>query len=128
MRNDGDNGFFNSEVRSFIFYGVLAIFGFLALIFCIGWCSQGNDLFMNKVFQPQYEQVRHDTYKHSEAYNAGMAKDLNRMREEYMTADKERKPGLAAVIRSQFADYNINRIEDPELRAFLADIRNGSAQ
>ena len=45
---------------------------------------------------------------------------------QYDLADEEDKKIIANNIRSEFANFNANHIEDPNLRYFLLDIQGGN--
>lgn len=50
------------------------------------------------MFNPQFEQVRRDTFEQSKAYRDGMAQELRALQIEYIKADEKIKPALAAAI------------------------------
>lgn len=77
---------------------IVLFFAALLGIFLIAWMVQGNDFFMYKVFAPAQEQVRHDVFKHSQAYTDGMVQDLQRYMLEYQKASPEHKIALKTVI------------------------------
>ncbi len=94
----------------------------LVLVIALGWLLTANDLALNKVFMPAQEQVRHDTFKQSQAYRDGMVAELENMQMEYVQADAAHKPALAAIILHRSA--SVNRADlTPELRSFLQEIQ-----
>ncbi|EKD58361.1 MAG: hypothetical protein ACD_56C00146G0020 [uncultured bacterium] len=64
----------------------------------IGWFTQGNEFFMYKFFAPKQEQVRHDTFKNSQAYVDGKVEELQQYMLEYKKAAPEHKAALKTVI------------------------------
>lgn len=54
-----------------------------------------------KTFAPKYEQVRRETFEQSQAYNEGMRRDLESIRNEYLaTTDPASKAALRATVHS----------------------------
>lgn len=100
----------------------LAVLGIIAIL-GISWIAQGNDFFMFKVFAPKYEQVRHDTFKNSQAYNTGMLQELRHAQLSYENADAEHKDAIGSIVLHQFADYDENRLPT-DLRVFVQKLRN----
>jgi len=103
------------------------ILAFCALVFVVLtgllWYLQGTDFLLYKVFAPQYEQVRHDTFKESQAYNDGMVNELAKMRADYEGAKSEgHKQALADLILHRASQYDETRLP-PDLRAFIASLR-----
>ena len=95
----------------------------LLLTFGIGWAAQGNDFFVFKFFAPKYEQVRYDTFKQSQAFNDGMAQQLDKAMSEYArTTDKDQKAALGSIISHQFAGYDPSRLTSQE-RSFLGSLQ-----
>ena len=86
------------------------------------WIAQGSDFYLYKLFAPKYEQVRHDTFKQSQAYNDGMATELQNMEFEYLQAKPEQKAALASIILHRAASYDENRLP-ADLRSFVDQLR-----
>lgn len=114
------NGF--NRVVAGILIAVLVIGGLMA----VGFVVQGYDFFVYRYFAPKYEQVRHDTFKQSQAYNDGVAQELQNMQTQYLQADAEHKKLLAAVIIRTVASYDESRLPS-HLREFVDQIRQKQA-
>lgn len=97
----------------------------LIAVLGLTWLVQGNDFFMYKVFAPKYEQVRHDTFKQSQAYNDGAVNQLQAYWLEYQKATPEHKQALASVIVRESANVDENRMPS-DLRAFVFGLRNNA--
>lgn len=76
--------------------------GLLAVVAAI-WLITGNTLLMQKVFNPQFEQVRRETFESSKSYRDGMAQELRALQLEYIKADPTIKNALAAAIKHKAA-------------------------
>lgn len=83
-----------------------ALLGGLALV----WLFTGNTLFLQKVFNPEFEQVRRDTFEQSKAYRDGMAQELRALQIEYIKADESIKPALAVAIKHKAAGVPENAL------------------
>ena len=97
---------------------VVAILGFLGLIFFIGEFS----LQMQSFFSPRHEQVRRNTFEQSKAYNQGMIQELQNMQFQYEQADESHKAALASIILHRAADYDQDRLP-PDLYAFIQQLK-----
>ena len=101
--------------------------GSLVAVFALIWLVQGYDLFMYKVFAPQYEQVRRDTYEHSRAFNEGMAQDFADMWRQYRTAKSQSdKDAIVSVARGRMAGYDIDSLNNSDVRNWAHQVMEGS--
>lgn len=99
------------------------IVGSLAAVLALVWIVQGNDFFLYKVFAPKYEQVRHDTFKESQAYNDGMANEFYRLKQDYANAQTEsQRDAIKDVVRHRASQYDVRRLPG-DLQRFIADVR-----
>jgi len=98
--------------------------GLLAVIIILGlsWAFTGNDFFLAKIFAPKMEQVRHDTFKGSQAYNDGVATQLQSFQFKYEQSNDEAKGALAPIILKYVAAYDTNKLPS-ELQAFVSKLR-----
>lgn len=95
----------------------------LFIIFCLVWVSEGNYLFLMKVFSPKYEQVRKETFEQSKAYNQGMIQELQNMQFDYLkTKDEKAKEAMESIILHRVADYDVNKLP-PDLYLFIKELR-----
>ena len=97
----------------------------IVVILGLTWIGQGNDFFLYKVFAPQYEQVRYNTFKQSQSYNDGMAQQLQNFWIEYVNPNTspEHKQALASTILHRFADYDDSRLP-LDMQNFLRQLRH----
>lgn len=101
-----------TNMKEVVKYGLVALIIILALV----WIVQGNEFFLFKVFAPQYEQVRRETFEQTKSYNQGMIQELQNMRFQYVQADAEHKAALANIILHRAADYPDDKLP-PDLRS-----------
>lgn len=96
--------------------GILLAFTFL---FGLGWLFTANNLALNKVFAPKFEQVRRETTEQSQSYVEGQRRILAELRLEYISATPEKK----LAIRS-FALHQIAGLPDSALTSDIIAFRS----
>jgi hypothetical protein len=99
--------------------------GCIVVVFGFTWLVQGNDFFLNKVFAPQYESVRRQTFEQSKAYNQGMVQELQNMQFQYIQASDNQKAALRSIILHRAADFNENQLPT-DLYQFIQGLRHDS--
>jgi hypothetical protein len=102
---------------------IATLLGIVVLMLCIGWAFTGNNFFLYKYFAPQYEQVRREVFKGSEAYREGMLQELSQMHLDYIKGTTEQKAAIASVVMHRVAYFD-TKLLTPELREFIAEVRN----
>jgi len=102
---------------------VAGVCAFVVGIILFTWWIQGNDFFLTKVFAPQYEKVRRETFEESKAYNQGMVQELQNMQFEYVKAAPAQQDALASIILHRAADYDVSKLP-PDLRTFITGLKN----
>lgn len=108
-----------------LFQGLAFLLLALVVVLGIAWIVQGNDFFMYKVFAPQYEGVRRETFEQTKSYRQGMIQELTNMQFEYIKATPEQKDGLASIILHRAADFDLNQDDVPaDLRQFIERLRS----
>lgn len=71
--------------------------------------------------------IKREVFKESKSYVEGMVEDLSSYKREFdRTDDVDEKEQIANIIHGEFANFDINKIEDSNLRGFLLDIREGN--
>lgn len=100
---------------------VLAVFGIMVL-FALGWAIRANFWAQDKVFLPQEEAVRRETFEQSKAYNQGAIQELQNMQFEYVKSDDNAKKALAPIILHRAADFDVNKLPD-DLRHFINSLK-----
>jgi hypothetical protein len=73
------------------------------------------------MFAPATEQVRYDTFKHSQSYNEGMLRDLYDLQREYIKANDDQKTALRALILHRFDSYDRKSLP-ADLQAFYSTL------
>ncbi len=97
----------------------------LVIIVGLGWVLQWNNVLQLGFFAPRYEAVRRNTFEQSRAFNEGMQQELQRMRQDYLTApDANARDAIKSIVLHRVADYDLSMIKDPTL--WILDLRRGS--
>lgn len=98
-----------------IWLSVASFIGLLALIFLLNGYSLASFAF----FAPKQAKVERHVFENTPSYVQGKIQDLSNYKLQYeQTKDSVNKEAIKAVIRTQFANFNINDCPD-ELRGFL---------
>jgi hypothetical protein len=106
------------ETKNIIISILVFLFGGIAC----AWIIQGNDFFMYKVFAPQYENVRRETFENTKSYNEGMAQELRRYQLEYIKANPEQKKAIRSIVLHQYAGYENERLPN-DLYQFMNELK-----
>lgn len=99
----------------------------IALILGLSWVFTGNDFFLYKFFAPKEEQVRHDVFKNSQAYNDGMANELQDLQIQYSKGTPEVKQIIASDVVHRAASYDTNRLPF-NLQQFIETCRSNQIE
>ena len=91
----------------------------IALPVVIG--AYGLGLF--KIFAPATEDVRRDVFENTKSYLHGVQADLGKYYEEYSKADADGKETIRQTIKMRFPSVDANKLQNPELRRFLTNMR-----
>ena len=108
------------------FVGALIIAGLLALPFA---CGKYDALYNRTVGTEVGKSIAdkdREVFKTSKSYIENSIQTLHNYKMQYDLADEEDKKIIANNIRSEFASFNANHIENPNLRYFLLDIQGGN--
>ena len=97
----------------------------LVSIVALGFVARGAGWFSEKTFAPLEEQVRHDTFKQSQAYRDGMAQDLNAMWLEYTNfkTSKEQRAAIRAVVLHRTSSFDGSTLP-PHLQKWIRELRS----
>lgn len=101
---------------------LLCIIGLYALAGITGLV----DLQFYRYFGKEKASIQREIFKENKSYIEGMASDLAKYKYE-LTIEKDEfaKKAIVNLIIDKYANFNINQLEDINLRIFLQDVRNG---
>ena len=102
-----------------VILSVGAFVGALILIFIIGLYSLGYFQF----FAPKMENVRRGVFESTKSYMHGVQQDLGKYYNEYEKSDEAGKEVIRKTIQMRFAEVDANKLQSPQLRAFLEKTR-----
>jgi hypothetical protein len=100
------------------------VFG-LVVIFGIGWVVRANFFAQEKVFAPQEEALRRETFEQSKAYNQGLAQEIQGMQFEYVKATPDQRAAMRSIILHRVADYDVSRFP-ADTRKFIESLNGGA--
>jgi hypothetical protein len=101
----------------------LGVIGGLIAVILLGWILQANNYVNFAFWAPKYENVRRNTFENTQSYVQGKIQDLSNYKLQYSQAkDTDTKQGIQSVIRTQFANFDINQCPE-ELKPFLQEMR-----
>lgn len=95
------------------------IIGFFALLFILELAGVG----WTRFFQPLKQNVQREVFEETKSYTHGKIQDLGKYYREYQSASVDEKTALRSVVRTRFAEFNENNINNDELRSFLIEMR-----
>ena len=106
--------------------GAIIIVGTLALPFATGKYSALYNRTVGTEVGKSIADRDRKVFKTSKPYIENSIQTLHNYKMQYDLADEEDKKIIANNIRSEFANFNANHIENPSLRYFLLDIQGGN--
>lgn len=98
---------------------ISALIGGLLLIFLLSLAGLGY----YKFFLPRTENIKREVFENTKSYVQGIQQDLGKYYHEYQLADAEGKLAIKATIRMRFAEVDTEKLQSPQLRAFLTNMR-----
>jgi len=101
---------------------ILAILGSIVALVVLSFALSYTSYAQYSFFAPRMEQVRYDTFKHSQSYNEGMVRDLENLQMEYAKADSNQKAMLRTVVLHRFSVYEGQLPSN--LQAFYNQLKN----
>lgn len=96
-----------------------SIIGLFLLIFLANEFS----IFGTKFWGVRKENARREVFEQTQSYVEGKRQELIKLHHEWNKADADSKIAIEATIRMSFANFDENKIEQPELYSFLKTIK-----
>lgn len=108
------------EYTILIITAMVLIFIFVGTSFYVG----GAGVLYQKTIGKWRADVDREIFEHSQSYVDGINQEAQKLYLEYISLDDEtKKEAYEGVIRSKFADVNVDLIKTPEVRKFISDIK-----
>lgn len=106
----------SKEAWETLIYGIVAFV--VVLVICLGITAIGG---ITKYIDVN---VNRTIFKESLPYTENMAQDLAKYRLEYSReTDKAAKEAIKDTVRNRYANFDINKLDDGNLRQFLRECR-----
>lgn len=78
---------------------------------------------MFKFFAPLHRDVERKVFENTKSYTHGIQQDLGKYYGEYQAADDAGKAAIKATILIRFAEVDGSKLQNPQLRQFLTEMR-----
>jgi len=98
---------------------IVVIFSLAALTFA----ANEFQIFGTKFWGVRKENAKREVFEQSQSYVEGKRQSLIKYHHEWIKSSSEDKTALEALIRAEFANFDESKIEQPELRSFLSNIK-----
>ena len=98
---------------------VLAVILFFAFVIGLSFGMGWTDVFYTKTVGKAQQNAERTVFEESQSYVEGKRQELVKYHHEWVTASKDEKPAIEAVVRQSFANFDKNKVTDPELYSFL---------
>lgn len=106
-----------------VFIGIIVFI----LVYVLTFGMSLGSIHLNGILKQHQADVEREVFENTKSYVKGMSDDLAKYKFEFTMSDDEvEKEAIADLIRSRFADFDSNDLNNRELREFLANIRNGN--
>jgi hypothetical protein len=98
---------------------IASIIGLFALIFAANEFS----IFGTRFWGVRKENARREVFENTQSYVEGKRQELIKLHHEWNKASDDDKIAIEATIRMSFANFDENKITEPELYSFLKSIK-----
>lgn len=79
------------------------------------------------ILKAKQVEIQREVFEESKSHIKGMADDLAKYKYEFTTSENDmEKEAIADLIRERYADFDVNDLNNQELKQFLKNIRNGN--
>lgn len=106
-----------------VMIGIGSLVGVLALT----WVFTGNDFFLYQYFAPKRAVVERKVFEGTPSYVRGNIQELQKMRRDYLLADKEHQAALRDVIISTVDGIDQSQLP-ADLIAWVETLRTGDVK
>ena len=107
------------KTRNIVLLSILGIVVIVALSFGFGWTG----VFYTKTVGKAQENANRVVFEQTQSYVESKRQELIKLHHEWMQASDVDKLPIEAIIRQSFANFDENKIEQPELYSFLKTIK-----
>lgn len=101
-----------------VIWTLISVLSLFLLIFAVN----EFEIFGIKFWGVRRGNARREVFEQTQSYVESKRQDLVRYRYEWIKADSTNRIAIESVIRMQFANFDAELIQSPELRAFLSSI------
>lgn len=107
------------KIFGWIFVGLVSLVLLFGALFGLTWLG----IEWRGFFAEKQKNVERRVFEQTKSYNHGMIQDLANYRYQYVTAeDEQEKQAIASVVRQRFAAFDIESVQNNELKEFWYQI------
>lgn len=111
------------EAVGYVVVGAISLAAIIGGMFLFGKASNKFEATIGT----EYKNIKREQFENSTSYVHGMIKDLSKCKKEYdLAKDESEKKAILSYIDSTFAQFDISKIDNDDLRMFLQDVRDGN--
>ena len=99
----------------------MVLVGAVVLALPVFFAFYGLGLF--KVTEPLREDIKRDVFENTKSYLHGVQQDLGKYYLEHRNGSEDEKAAIKATILMRFAEVDADKLQSPQLRSFLTDMR-----
>ena len=107
------------KTSNIVLLSILGIVIIVALSFGFGWTG----IFYTKTVGKDQQNANRTVFEQTQSYVEAKRQELVKLHHEWAQASEDDKIPIDAVIRQSFANFDENKIEQPELYTFLKTIK-----
>lgn len=100
-----------------------AALGVLIVFFVIGFGFELIGVQKKRIIEPMKENVRREVFENTQSYVFGKRQELSKAYGEWSSADAVKKQVIEQVIKTQFADFPADQINNDTLKRWLTATR-----
>ena len=101
----------------------LSILGFIiliAIVFILGF----TDVVFTRTVGKAKQNAQREVFEQTQSYVEGKRQELSKYHHEWVMANEEDKKVIEATVRNSFANFDNDKITDPDLYSFLKNCKN----
>lgn len=115
------------EVLITVMMYVVAVAVIAGVILAVTFGGNALSIKLKETFGVAHADADRKIFENTKTYVGGMADDLAKYKYEFQKEkDPVAKQAIVDLVVSRFADFDVNELNDKDLREFLKDARNGN--
>lgn len=104
-------------------HGILLIIGAIILLIALSFGLGYVGVFHTKTVGKAQQNANREVFEQTQSFVEGKRQELVKLHHEWIKASDEDKLAIESTIRISFANFDENKIEQPELYSFLKRVK-----